>query len=151
MERFEEKLADFYEQFGESKIMVLATSLHDKVTSRMMSMIVLDGQFYFQTDTNSRKYQQLQENPHVSLCIDNIQIEGVCKELESPLKNQQFCMLYKKYFKSSYDTYSSLQSEKLFVIKPTDMQLWIYEDGKPLIEKYDFINEVYEKKTQILE
>lgn len=65
--------------------MVLSTSYQDKVTSRMMSVIIFDGEFYFQTDKNFRKYNQIKNNPNVLLCCDNISVEGICTELGKPL------------------------------------------------------------------
>lgn len=48
--------------------MVLSTSLHDEVTSRMMSFIIQDEKFYFQTDNRFRKYAQLRgEQPDFSM------------------------------------------------------------------------------------
>lgn len=47
---FEDKYLKFWQEFGTCKKMVLSTSLNDKVTSRMMSIVVMDGKLYFQTD-----------------------------------------------------------------------------------------------------
>lgn len=41
---------NFYKELDESKKMVLSTSLNDVVTSRMMSIVVLNKKIYFQTD-----------------------------------------------------------------------------------------------------
>lgn len=57
--------------------MVLSTSLNDVVTSRMMSVVLINKKIYFQTDRTFRKYRQLKENPRVSLCVDNMQIDRV--------------------------------------------------------------------------
>ena len=81
---FQEAYSNFYKELGENKKMVLSTSRNDVVTSRMMSIIVLNKKLYFQTDKTLRKYNQLKENPNVSLCIDNIQIEGHCEKSREP-------------------------------------------------------------------
>ena len=44
---FEEKYKEFYEILSESKKMVLSTSLNDNVTSRMMSIIILNENYIF--------------------------------------------------------------------------------------------------------
>ena len=49
---FENEYLKFWQEFGESKKMVLSTSLNDVVTSRMMSMIVLDKKIYFSNRQN---------------------------------------------------------------------------------------------------
>lgn len=86
---------NFYKELGESKKMVLSTSLNDVVTSRMMSIVVLNKKIYFQTDRTFRKYKQIKENPQVSLCIDNIQMEGYCEQVGIPSDNAEFVDVYK--------------------------------------------------------
>lgn len=46
MNSFETKKFEIFSNLGESKNMVLSTSYKDKVTSRMMSVIIFDGEFY---------------------------------------------------------------------------------------------------------
>lgn len=38
----------------------------------MMSVVLINGVFYFQPDKTFRKYEQIKDNPNVALCIDNI-------------------------------------------------------------------------------
>lgn len=45
-----------WRELGESRKMVLSTSLDNLVTSRMMSVVIMDGRLYFQTDRTLRKY-----------------------------------------------------------------------------------------------
>ena len=99
---FEEKYAMFWQKFGTGKKMVLSTALENKVTSRMMSIIALDGRLYFQTDRNFRKYAQLKGNPNVALCIDNIQLEGHCEEIGHPFENTYFCKSYSSVLKALF-------------------------------------------------
>lgn len=77
MNEFLNKYNDFLPAFYKGKTMVLSSCEDNKVSSRMMSIVCIDGMFYFQTDMNFRKYRELIHNPQVALCIDNIQIEGV--------------------------------------------------------------------------
>lgn len=73
---YKEALVRVFEQLGESKLMVLATSYKDYPTARMMSCIMYDGKIAFQTSRAFVKYKQMQANPQVALCVDNLQIEG---------------------------------------------------------------------------
>ena len=82
--------------------MVLSTSENDIVSSRMMSVILMDGTFYFQTDCTFRKYRQISSNRNVALCIDNIQIEGICEELGHRPDNEDFC---RQFVVGRYTTY----------------------------------------------
>ena len=146
MTTFNEQLCDFWKMFENGKKMVLSTSLDDYVTSRMMSIIQMDGFLYFQTDKTFRKYEQLIKNRRVALCIDNIQIEGICEELGRPLENEAFVQNYKLYFASSFERYTQLENERMFKVTPQYIKLWIYEEGKPFEkifdiqrQKFDFI------------
>ena len=145
MNDFESKCRALFESIGDHKTMVLSTSLHDKVTSRTMSVVLIDREFYFQTDLSFRKYRQIRENPNVALCTDNIQVEGICAEMGFPHDCPEFCGIYKRYFSAAYDMYSGLESERLFAVKPTYIQKWIYEAGNPFVESFDFVKGVYQK------
>lgn len=141
---YQEKYQAFLSEFGKGRKMVLSTSENDKVSSRMMSVVLKNGLFYFQTDMTMKKYRQLCENHNVALCIDNIQIEGVCIEIGRPVENKAFCEHFQQCFKGSYDAYTALQNERLFVVKPTFIERWIYKDGNPFIERFDTEAEKYE-------
>lgn len=56
---FHEQAAALFEQLGDHRKMVLSTSADGRVTSRMMSILILSRAFYFQTDQSMRKFQQL--------------------------------------------------------------------------------------------
>ena len=143
MNEFYQKVDEFFSDFGKGKKMVLSTSENDKVSSRMMSVVQIGGELYFQTDRTMKKYNQMMKNNNVALCIDNIQIEGKCIETGHPLDNAVFCDIYKECFKSSYDAYSMLSNERLFIVKPLYIERWIYADGVPYIETFDMSTQQY--------
>lgn len=145
------ELKEFYKSFGKGRIMVLSTSDNNKVSSRMMSVVQIDGRFYFQTDINLRKYQQIINNKNVALCIDNIQIEGTCEEIGHPLDNKDFCDTFMECFKGSYDAYTSLKNERLFVVTPTFIEKWVYVDGVPFIETFNINADEYRFDKYITE
>ena len=134
---FQEQLADFFRELGTGREMVLSTSLNDVVTSRMMSFVIMKEKFYFQTDKTFRKYDQIMGNANVALCVANIQVEGLCREAGIPLENEEFSKAYEKNFSGSFNRYSSLKNERLFVVDPVFIQRWIYIDGAPYIETFD--------------
>lgn len=134
---FDEKYGEFLEEFGRGRKMVLSTAVNDHVFSRMMSVVRLGGDFMFQTDRNFRKYEQLTENPNAALCIDNIQIEGVCREWGRPLDNRQFREAFRECFEGSYKAYSGLDDERLFVMSPTFIERWVYIGKSPFVERFD--------------
>ena len=50
---------------------------------------------------------------------------------------QDFCEVFRGCFKGSYDAYSGLENERLFVLRPAYIQRWVYSDGVPYIESFD--------------
>ena len=141
--QFHEKYSAFLAEFGHGRKMVLSTSENGRVSSRMMSVVRIADEFFFQTDTEFRKYRQLRANKNVALCIDNIQIEGLSDEVGHPLENSGFCEVFKNCFKGSYDAYTALRNERLFAVKPLFVERWIYDGGIPYIETFDIVNEHY--------
>ena len=143
MNDFYGKSRSFFSDFGKGRKMVLSTSTDGKVSSRMMSVVRIEDKFYFQTDIELRKYDQIKNNKNVALCMDNIQIEGECEEIGHPLENDKFCEIFKECFKGSFDAYTSLKNERLFEVSPVFIERWVYEEGVPYIEKFDFIGSIY--------
>ena len=139
-----EKYESFLAEFVKGKTMVLSSSEKGKVSSRMMSVVCINGAFYFQTDRSFRKYRQLMDNPQAALCIDNIQIEGVCRELGSPMDEPLFCKVFQECFGGSFRAYSSLENERLFVLEPEYVQRWVYKNSLPFIEVFDVKKQEYE-------
>lgn len=138
--------SDLFKEIGEKRKMVLSTSVHDTVSSRMMSVIILDRKFYFQTDITFRKYDQIMTNPNVALCLDNLQIEGCCREIGRPIDHSAFMTAFQKYFIGSYNSYSHLDNERLFEVKPAYIERWLYVDGVPYTEVFDIPNSSYSLK-----
>ena len=141
MNVFAKRYEELLSEFSKGKTMVLSTSEDNKVSSRMMSIVCIDGLFYFQTDKTFRKYNQLVKNPQVALCSENIQLEGVCKEIGHPRDNAAFCRIYQEVFTSSFNKYSFLENERLFVITPMYIERWKYMAGVPFIEVFDVENQ----------
>lgn len=143
MDEFYQKVTAFFSDFGKGRKMVLSTSENGRVSSRMMSIVQIGGELYFQTDKTMKKYTQIMKNNNVALCIDNIQIEGRCTEAGHPLDNAAFCDIFQECFKSSYSAYSALSNERLFVVKPLYIERWIYNEGVPYIETFDMSAKQY--------
>lgn len=144
MSTFSAEYNAFLSDFGQGRKMVLSTSENGIVSSRMMSVVQVDGIFYFQTDITFRKYHQLSANPNAALCIDNIQIEGLCEEKGHPLDNEAFCERFRECFKGSFDAYTALKNERLFALTPSYIERWIYKNGVPFIETFRIDNGIYE-------
>lgn len=55
-------LKRFYNDFGNYKNMVLSTTCENKVHSRMMSIVLIENKFYFQTDKHFLKCCDIKTN-----------------------------------------------------------------------------------------
>jgi general stress protein 26 len=119
-----------------NKIWVLSTSYMDQVTSRSMSITNIGLDIYFQTHISYVKYNQMQYNKNVSLCFNNISIEGIAEEIGSwkDDKNKELMQLYKSSHQGSFEKYGALEGQIVFKIKPQKVKLWKYLNGKPFRE-----------------
>lgn len=136
-EMINNKISEFFISFGTHKNMVLSTAANNEVHSRMMSIVCFEEKFYFQTDENFNKCCDIEVNCNVSLCIDNISIEGLCSCIGKPAENKKFCEIFKTAFPKSYELYTNLENEVLYEIVPQYIKLWQYENNEPYIKIYD--------------
>lgn len=142
---FNSKIEEFFRNLGESKKMVFATSFQNRVSARMMSIVIFDNKFYLQTDKNFLKYLQLTNNPKVALCYENIQIEGFAQDLGKPQNFNKFLEKFSIYFQNSYNAYSFLENERLIEITPTFITIWNYKENQPIRENFYFDTKKYEE------
>ena len=129
---FEAAVQKMFDMLGNSKIMALATSKNDHVFVRNVSCVFYDNKIYFKTDKNVRKSKQLLENPHVAICWDGIQVEGIAvnKGLVVEEEGRRFEQAYRKYLWGSYNAYSHEDSEILIEITPKFVEIWDQDSNK---------------------
>lgn len=143
---FGEQLPPLWKKIGSHGAMVLSTCAENRVTSRPVSVVVIDGKFYCQTDENYLKCKQLSENENAALSVKNFSIEGKCRSIGKPLGNPLFIKAMKKYFLPAYTRYSNLEQERVLEFTPTLIYSWSYELAKPYMEYWDFENLTYRKE-----
>lgn len=93
---FSKQLSYMWDKIGSHGVMVLSTSAENRVTSRPVSVVVINGKFYFQTDKSYLKCRQLKINENAALSFENFSIEGKCRDIGRPY------MEYWELEKSSY-------------------------------------------------
>ena len=126
---------------------MLATSKNDIVTARNMSIISVSNKIYFQTSKLMEKYDQIISNANVALCTNNIQIQGIAKDIGSWSQNQNLLELYKKNHNNSYELYGKMRTQTVIEITINNIKKWDYKDGKQFICYINFINEYCENKV----
>lgn len=137
-----------WSKIGGSGVMILSTCADDRVTSREMSVVVIDGKFYCQTDKRYLKCRQIKANPNVALCVNNFSVEGECRIIGHPSQNGFFVDRMKERFPDAVARWSELPTECVLEITPKLISSWIYEDNKPYVECWNFENGSYVKEMQ---
>lgn len=152
-EEYRRQCADFssalpvlWKGIGTHGVMTLSTCSENRVTSRPMSVVVIDGKFYCQTDSNYLKCRQVLLNQNVALCHKNFSIEGACRIIGKPMEHDFFIKAMKKHYRPAVERYSQLSSECVMEITPTLIYSWNYALAKPYMEYWDFENMAYRKE-----
>lgn len=145
------EIKDVLKNIETKSIMILATSLNDFVTARNMSVIAVNDKIYCQTDKNMSKVIQIDGNPNVAYCIDNIQITGKAKIIGIWEENKTILDSYKKKHNSSYEKYKNIKDEIVIETTIEKIQLWEYKDGKPYIIKLNLVENTFESKEYKVE
>ncbi|MBN1468284.1 MAG: hypothetical protein JW924_06130 [Fusobacteriaceae bacterium] len=119
-----------------NKIWVLSTSFNNEVSSRSMSIINENLTIFFQTNKCYVKDSQMRQNPKISLCCNNISIEGIAEPIGNWLdeKNRDLLELYKKSHLGSFEYYGLLEGQVVYKINPKIIKVWKYIDKKPFRE-----------------
>lgn len=145
---FSSTLPSLWKNIGTHGIMTLSTCSGTHVTSRPMSVIVIDGKFYCQTDENYLKCRQLQENPNAALCYKNFSIEGICCIIGKPFQHHFFVKAMNAHFPDAAARWSALPTECVLAITPGLIRCWTYENNRPCMEYWDFQNQFYRREWQ---
>lgn len=142
------RLPALWKQLGAGNVMTLSTCSGERVTSRSVSVVIINEKFYFQTDERYLKYQQILKNANVALCSDKFSIEGICRDIGKPCEEKYsfFEEQFKKKFFPAFKMYSKIETERLLEITPTLIYSWSYKLTKPYMEFYDFLKKSYRKE-----
>lgn len=137
-----------WDEIGRGGVMVLSTCAENKVTSRAMSVVVINGKFYCQTNKDYLKCRQIAENTNVALSYRNYSVEGVCRNIGSPYEVKRFITAMEQIFPDAVKRWSKLPEECVLEITPVLIRSWVYENNVPFIEEWDIENGTYRKDRQ---
>lgn len=118
MEKAKEALR---EQIGQDRVMALATRNGGGVAVRTVNVYTYDGCFYFITEEDSNKYQQIAENNNVALSVDAVQIAGTAAPLGHPADeaNKSFIGFVEKQLPHRFDCYAAKPVMRLVRVEPS--------------------------------
>jgi general stress protein 26 len=133
----------------DSETMVLATSCNDRVLARNV-LIAADGlDLYLFTWAHSRKCMQIQENPRVALCKDNVQLEGIAEILGGFLdeKATKYTEIMRRRFPQAIKAWERRPGMMVVRVKLTFAVTGGSSNGDVYIDCLDLKNEkAYPKK-----
>ena len=103
MHDFNEEYEIIKNSIPQKALISLATCVENEVSARTMSAIIIEGLFYFQTDSRSLKASQLSLNANCAIAFNNYEIIGYCENLGHPMKeeNKNIFKIFKEQFESA--------------------------------------------------
>jgi len=108
----------------ENKEIVLATCLNDRVTARTVSFTNDGLTIYFMSWDHNKKVKQIERNPKVALCLNNLQIEGRAQVLGhmNEEKNAHILNFFKKKFSDLWiSTFTRIKEMLLIKVNPSSI------------------------------
>lgn len=141
-EKKKEEIIKFLES-EDNVIMVLATSDNDRVLARNVLIASNGLDIYFFTWGHSRKCMQIEKNPRVALCKDNVQIEGVAEILGDLFdeSNKHYTDIIRDKFPDAIKRWERYPGMVIARIRPTLVITGVNIKGEPYLEHLDLENE----------
>lgn len=112
---------------------VLSTSLKDRVTSRTVCYVHEGDKIYILTGKRSGKCKQIQENPHVALCVNNLQITGTASLAGAPAQEDRHAQvneLFKRKHSFYFERFAHFKAAVYIEIQCHQYKLWKFADGR---------------------
>ncbi|HRX15881.1 MAG TPA: pyridoxamine 5'-phosphate oxidase family protein [Spirochaetota bacterium] len=137
-----------------NKIAVLASCGADmRVSARSMSIVNRGLEIWFQTDSRFKKNRQMDENPFVALCLENIQIEGRVEKTGHSLdpENKFFCDEFELHHPGSYKAYTLSRDEVIYRVIAEQITLWRYDKGQSYRDFIDVQNRLAVREYYVVE
>jgi uncharacterized pyridoxamine 5'-phosphate oxidase family protein len=127
-----------------NKLIYLATACEGRVKSRVVDYHNEGLTIGFITWTDSIKIQHMKRNPLVSLCIQNLQIEGKAKLLGHPglEENKEFTELYKERHPTPFNNFIQMENVSLVMVEPLLTIMMIYEENYFYLDHLDVVSNV---------
>jgi general stress protein 26 len=125
---FKETLQTKLDVLEGARQIVLSTCSNNRVTSRVVDCACYNEKIYLLTWAHHTKCIQIEENPNVALCYDNLQIEGVAEIKGSPLikSNTAHSNKYRAKQPEIYDKFA--EYDGMVIIKVDIKSIHSWED-----------------------
>jgi hypothetical protein len=134
---------------NENNYISLATALNNRVKARVVDYVNLDLTIGFITWTHTEKMDHLKDNPAVSLCINNLQIEGKALVSGHPglPENRAFGESFQKRNPNPYKNFIAMEDVTTIMVPPSLMILMTYADKHLYSDHLDIIRNTAFRKV----
>ncbi|MDF2888138.1 MAG: pyridoxamine 5-phosphate oxidase family protein [Lacrimispora sp.] len=134
----EKALEGLEKEIGQDKIMVLATRNNEGVSARTFNVYTYEGCFYFVTEADSNKYEQISKNSSVALSINAIQIRGDVTLLPHPCSdlNKEIISSMESELPHHFDRYKGDPAMRLIKITPAYANFLSMKTGNGYVIDY---------------
>ena len=131
MNSYEKAMNTMTELFASDRQFAFATAKDNVPTVRMIDTYYDSGAFYVVTYKKSRKVQEIEHNPNVSLCKDCYRFDGRAYEIGHPLlpQNKDIREKLMKAFEPWYFKHNNEQDEFMCYVKVELDKGFCYKDG----------------------
>ncbi len=103
---------------------VLATSDKNRVTARTVYCVSDGLKIYFLTSKAYLKFKQIEKNPNVALCFDNVQIEGTAAILGHPSDKSNSAVMEKAARHKPFMSFVKYKNTVLIEVTISSVELW---------------------------
>jgi general stress protein 26 len=122
--------------------MAIATSHNDKVTVRTVTYVSDAMNIYFLSCLHHTKCVQIEANPNVAACIDNIQIQGKAEILGKPLdeRNKEYADIYRKKLPAIFEIFSKKPEIVMVKMVPEFFKTFVRDADCECLQHLDLKN-----------
>ena len=145
---FEELKERNLKLLNKNKLISFATAYNGRIKSRIVDYYNIGLQIGFITWKNTAKIEHIKNNPIVSLCIENLHIEGKARLRGHPslAENRTFMKFYKKRHPTPYNNFIEMENTTLVMIEPILSILMTYEENYFYLDHLDLLQKTAFRK-----
>jgi general stress protein 26 len=136
---FQTALQEKYDRLSNVKEMVLSTCADNHVTSRLVSVACFENIIHFLSWKHNTKCIQIAQNPLVSFCYDNLQMNGTAVMHGDPRAESNAIMAdrYKSKQPRLFKHFAPLEGMIIVEAKISYIKAWISKNMEFSIEHID--------------
>jgi general stress protein 26 len=136
---FQSALREKYDLIADVKEMALSTCADNQVTSRLVSVACFENIVYFLSWKLHTKCVQIAQNPLVSFCYDNLQMNGTAVMHGDPRaeSNAMIAEKYKSKQPRLFKHFAPLEGMIIVEARISYIKAWISKDMEFFIEHID--------------